>query len=108
MKLSKKLLEKAKSAKSAEELLALAKTVNVELTEDEAVKAFAELNKTGELSDEELDNVTGGCSPSDPPKYNIGDSVMYYYMYSYSLKGNEWIQKTSTIIDITADGSQWK
>ena len=33
---------------------------------------------------------------------------MYYYMYSYSLKGNEWIQKTSTIIDIKADGSQWK
>ena len=108
MKFTDEMLEKAKTAKSAEELLAMAKAENVELTEEKAEKAFAELNKTGEISDEELDNVAGGCSPSDPPKYKVGDSVMYYYRYSYSLKGNEWIQKTSTIIDIKADGSQWK
>ena len=108
MKFTDEMLEKAKTAKSAEELLAMAKAENIELTEEQAAKAFGELNKTGELSDEELDNIAGGCSPSDPPKYKVGDSVMYYYMYSYSLKGNEWIQKTSTIIDIKADGSQWK
>lgn len=108
MKFTDEMLEKAKTAKSAEELLAMAKAENIELTEEQAAKAFGELNKTGEISDEELDNVAGGCSPSDPPKYKVGDSVMYYYMYSYSLKGNEWIQKTSTIIDIKADGSQWK
>ena len=60
MNVSKELLEKAKAAKSAEELLAMAKAESVELTEEEAAKAFAELNKTGELSDEELDNVAGG------------------------------------------------
>ena len=108
MKFTDEMLEKAKTAKSAEELLAMAKAENIELTEEQAAKAFGELNKTGEISDEELDNVAGGCSPSDPPKYKVGDSVMYYYMYSYSLKGNEWIQKTSTIIDIKADGRQWK
>ena len=108
MKFTDEMLEKAKTAKSAEELLAMAKAENIEMTAEEAAKAYAELHKTGELSDEELDNVAGGCSPSDPPRYKVGDSVMYYYMYSYSLKGNEWIQKTSTIIDIKADGSQWK
>ena len=108
MKISKELLEKAKQAKTAEELLEIAKAENIEMSEEQAAKAFAELNKSGELSDEELDNVAGGCSPSDPPKYKVGDSVMYYYRYSYSLEGNKWIQKTSTIIDIKADGSQWK
>lgn len=61
MQFSKELIEKAKTAKSAEELLAMAKAENIELTEEEAAKAFAELNKSGELSDEELDNVAGGC-----------------------------------------------
>ena len=75
MNISKELIEKAKTAKSAEELLAMAKAENIELTEEQAAKAFAELNKTGELSDEELDNVAGGCGGPDY-KYNIGDSVL--------------------------------
>ena len=52
MKISKELLEKAKTAKTAEELLAMAKAENIEISAEEAAKAFAELNKTGELSDE--------------------------------------------------------
>ena len=63
MNVSKELLEKAKAAKSAEELLAMAKAESVELTEEQAEKAFAELHKTGELSDEELNSVAGGCYP---------------------------------------------
>ena len=79
MKLSKELLEKAQTAKSPEELIQMAKTENIDLSAQEAAKAFAKLNASGELSDEELDNVAGGCSPPDPPKYNIGDYVQYYY-----------------------------
>ena len=63
MKYSKELIEKAKTAKTAEELLAMAKAENIELSAEEAEKSFAELNKTGELSDEELNNVAGGCYP---------------------------------------------
>ena len=80
MNISKELLEKAKTAKSAEELLEMAKTENINFTAEEAAKAFAELNKSGELSDEELDNVAGGCGdPETPgePKFNIGDQVYY-------------------------------
>ena len=63
MKLTKELIEKAKTANTAEELLEMAKAENIDLSEEEAEKAFAELNKTGELSDEELNNVAGGCYP---------------------------------------------
>ena len=81
MNVSKELLEKARTANSAEELLAMAKAESVELTEEQAVQAFAKLNKNGELSDEELDNVSGGgCGdPETPgePKFNVGDRVYY-------------------------------
>ena len=80
MNISKELLEKAKTAKTAEELLELAKAENINFTAEEAAKAFDGLNKNGELSDEELDNVAGGCGdPETPgePKFNIGDQVYY-------------------------------
>ena len=55
------MVEKARAAKSADELVALAKENNVELTGEEAKIYFTQLNaKSGELSDEELDNVAGG------------------------------------------------
>ncbi len=55
------MIEKARAAKSAEELLALAKENNVEMTEEEAKTYFTQLNPvSGELSDDELDNVAGG------------------------------------------------
>lgn len=73
MKISKELLEKAKTAKSAEELLEMAKTEKIELTAEEAAKAFAELHKTGEIADEELDNVAGGCG--EVPKFEVGQTV---------------------------------
>ena len=80
MKFTDEMLEKAKTAKSAEELLAMAKIENIEISAEEAAKAFAELNKTGELSDEELDNVAGGCGrdyePSgETPKFHVGDRL---------------------------------
>ena len=61
MKLSKELLEKAKTATSVEELLEKASAEGVELSAGQAAKAFSGLHKMGELSDEELTNET----PSD-------------------------------------------
>lgn len=66
MESSKELIEKAKTAKSEKELLALAEENGIELTEQEAAEYFAQMNKSGELSDEELDNVAGGgCHNKD-------------------------------------------
>ena len=61
MNISNELLEKAKKAKSAEELLEVAKSENIEFSPEQADKVYAELHKSGEISDEELDNVAGGC-----------------------------------------------
>ena len=80
MNISKELLEKAKTAKTAEELLELAKAENIELTEEQAKEYFATIHASGELSDEELDNVSGGCGrdyePSgETPKFHVGDRL---------------------------------
>ena len=76
MKLTREMMEKAKTAKSMQELLEMAKAENIELSAEEAEKAFAELHKTGELSDDELDNVSAGCYESgDTPKFSVGQHV---------------------------------
>ena len=79
MKISKELLKKAKTAKTAEELLEMAKAENIELTVEQATKALAKMNKNGELSDEELDNVAGGGCPggATPPKFSVNDRVSH-------------------------------
>ena len=60
--LTPEMIEKAKVAKSADELLEIAKANDVEMTADEAAAYFAQLNpKSGELDDDDLDNVAGGA-----------------------------------------------
>ncbi len=60
------LIQKAKECKSVEELLALAKENNAELTLAEAEAYFAQLHNEGELSDDELDGAAGGsCHKKD-------------------------------------------
>ena len=62
MKLTQEIIEKAKAAGSAEELLAIAKENGIDITADEAKTYFAQLNpKSGELDDDDLDNVAGGA-----------------------------------------------
>ena len=123
MKFSKELIEKAKTAKSAEELLAIAKAENIELTEEQAAKAFAELSKNGELSDEELDNVAGGGCGGRTPKFSVNDRVShkgsdgkevygtvvrigqekYYYVY-YVVDDGETTEKAYDASELTLVG----
>lgn len=83
MKFSKELINKAKAAKTAEELQEIAKGEGVELTSGEAAKAFAELHKSGELADEELNNVTGGIrcdsEPTPVEEADRAEDVVYAY-----------------------------
>ena len=67
MKFSNEIIAKAKEAKTSEELMDLAKENNIDLTEEEAKRYYAQLHPTmGELSDDELDNVAGGgCYSED-------------------------------------------
>ena len=95
MQFTKELLKKAETAGSAEELLKLAKAEGVELTAEDAEEAFARLHKSGELADEELDNVSGGrCDSKHSPEgeverpsdlvylYKVGQEVEVFYIGS--------------------------
>ena len=63
MKLSHEIVEKIKDAGSPDEILAIAKECNIEITAEEASQYFEQLH-SGELDDELLVNVSGGCDPS--------------------------------------------
>ena len=78
MNFNAEMIEKAKVAKTAEELYEIAKANGVEMTADEAATYFAQLNPTsGELNDDDLDSVAGGaCGNSDNSNaVKLGDTV---------------------------------
>ena len=78
--LKPEMIEKAKVAKTAEELLEIAKANNIDMTADEAATYFAQLNpKSGELDDDELDNVSGGGCLSDIPLYRDYSMVQKFF-----------------------------
>jgi predicted ribosomally synthesized peptide with nif11-like leader len=60
MNVTPELIEKAKAAKSAEELLELAKENGVVLSEKEAKTYYEQFNTTAPLSDDDLEAVSGG------------------------------------------------
>ena len=62
---------KAKAAKSAEELLALAKENGMEMTEEESAKYFTEWHKEGELSDDELSRVSAAGEETLSSENNV-------------------------------------
>lgn len=81
MDFSKEIIAKAKETNSVGELMDLAKENGTELTEKEAKNYFDQLHpKTGELSDDELDNVAGGgCYSKDGYlKTTIGYGCKYF------------------------------
>ena len=57
----KELLEKLQTAKSAEELIEMAKAEGAEIAPDKAEELFAKLNAEGELSDDLMEEIAGGC-----------------------------------------------
>ena len=59
-KLIPEILEKAKRAETAEELLEIAKAGGVKMTADEAAECFTQLNSSVELDDDMLEGVSGG------------------------------------------------
>ena len=76
MNFTPELVEKAKAATSAEELLELAKAAGVEMTAAEAATYFAQLNpKSGELDDDDLDAVAGGACQNVEDNPLIGKIV---------------------------------
>ena len=55
------LLKQARNAKSPEDLIMIAKHGGLELSKADAERYFNTINKKGEVSDDELDSVSGGA-----------------------------------------------
>ncbi len=105
MNISKELIEKAKTAKTAEELLEMAKAEKVELSAEEAAKLFAELNKTGELSDEELGNVDGGGYWSSKSGHKSGDYPLFCMYQEVIVQSVFSSKKRATIHSVHSERS---
>ena len=109
MELTKELVAKAKEAKTSEELMALAKEAGIDMTEESAALAFEQLNsKTGELSDSELDNVSGGCGGGydagrPQPRFAVGETVLYIH----SWLGATRITATGKVVKRNYENGAW-
>lgn len=62
LEIDDELFAKARAAANEEELVALAAEAGVELTREQAQDVYGRLHASGELTDDELDDVAGGCS----------------------------------------------
>lgn len=109
MELTKELVAKAKEAKTPEELMALAKENGIDMPEESAALAFEQLNsKTGELSDSELDNVSGGCGGGydagrPHPQFAVGETVLYIH----SWLGAQRITATGKVVKRNYENGAW-
>lgn len=109
MELTKELVAKAKEAKTSEALMALAKEAGIDMTEESAALAFEQLNsKTGELSDSELDNVSGGCGGGydagrPHPQFAVGETVLYIH----SWLGATRITATGKVVKRNYENGAW-
>lgn len=71
-------IQKAMTATSAEELLAMAKEDGIELTLTEAQEYYSELHQNYEMSDDDLQMVAGGKGePEYLPKFHLGQRVRF-------------------------------
>ncbi len=71
--MTEKMLAQARKAQSAEELLQLAKDNGMdEFAMEDAEDVYAQMHASGEMSDEEMENVAGGCTTKvDGQKYTV-------------------------------------
>ncbi len=95
MIITDEMYKKAKECKSVEEIMALARENGVELSEEQAKGFWEKLNPAnGEISDDELDNISGGgCGGGEEVKYcpRCGSQMVgYVYMVSKTQAKRGW------------------
>ena len=93
---NEELILKAKEAKSAEELIAIAKENGMEMTEESAKAYYEQIHKTGELSDDELDNVAGGWCYHDGNRVVTPLSWCPDWICDECGSSYEWVEQDAT------------
>ena len=89
MNFTPEMLNIAKNAKTAEELIALARENNVEVSEEEIKAYFEKTHTKYEMTDDELNNVVGGGCGKDedkPLRYTYG---AYTYTHGGPTKNSQ-------------------
>ncbi len=100
MELNNQLLEKAKKAKTSDELILLAKENGFDLREKVADKYIARLNpKSGEIGDDELGDVSGGCETT-----YVGNGTPVVTAWNTC----EYFRKEKGFLNIVANGGYCK
>ena len=96
MEFTNEMIKKAQKAASAEELIQIAKADGVSLSAEDAERYFAFLHESKELSENELEAVSGGEldgkggeKQKDPPapKYSKGQSLWIGFPTSRTIVG---------------------
>ncbi len=106
MMTNEELILKAKEAKNAEELLALAEENGVKLTEENAKAYFERLNQSGELSDDDLDNVSGGACYTDDNYLWVTMLNGCKYWRCWTCKGKEMRETSPGIYKHTCNNNE--
>ncbi len=94
--MDRELLEKAKKTKSADDLILLAEANGISLNKEEADSYFLALHKNGEITDDELDSVSGGCSTTiDGRSYTVVTSFSNCFTGEFSKIGERdtWLRE---------------
>ncbi len=80
--MNEEMFKKLKAAKSAEEMIAVAREYGKELTKEQAEEMLTLANEGNELSDDELDEVAGGINVPDWVK-KYGPEVLKLMKYLF-------------------------
>ncbi len=78
MKFSKEQIMEVKNLKSPEEIVSYAKSNATDMSIEEAGALFSKLHTEGEIADDELDNVAGGCDEEENCKTLMGCAYCGY------------------------------
>lgn len=79
MEITPEILEKARMAKSASEIAAIAHEQGIDMSADDAETIYAMLHQAEEeISDEELDNVSGGGGCGGTPNKPCGCGKQFH------------------------------
>ncbi len=73
------MIAKAKECKSVDELLALAKENDMEMTVEQAEEVLQALHAEGELTDDELDAASGGGCAKTSAKDRVGAGDLFTF-----------------------------
>lgn len=86
--IDKDLLKKAQNVKSVDELIETASNEGINLSQKEAQRYFNTMNRKGEMSDDELDSVSGGgCGDKTKcPACGVGEPIWYQHKKTGEIK----------------------